>query len=381
MSKVKSGKTTVSLLLKLLQNGLRPRFEEAIKGIYNKDYSFPPFAVLVDITTRCNLGCPWCIDRYVISDREIPTERMLGLLDEFKTLDILSIVYFGGGEPLFHKEIGTVLKKTWDLDIDYALNTNGILLHKIMSLVGMSCSWTRVSWDAASSNVYKEMHLGGDFFSQILRNTENLAKIANGTVGVSFVVMNENVREINKAANLAKRIGCDFIQFKPKYTPLESNKRILNCYQADISAKIREELVLAQEQEDENFAILVTDSLKTVLDGTEINQNKVYTYCAAQQFITLINPCGVYVCPNWRGMPEKKIGDILSSSLAEIWGSDKRRKVIEELNPTKECGLNCLRHNTNVLASVLLQAERMGLDLLPLIKETLGEEISDRFFL
>jgi len=378
---MKSGKTTASLLNKLLQDELRPRFAGAVEKLYVNDYSSPPFATLVDITTKCNLNCPWCIDQYALSDKEIPTKRMLTLLEEFKDLNILSIVYFGGGEPLFHEGVKEILEKTQRLEIDYALNTNGILLHRALSVIAESCSWSRVSWDAADPVVYREMHRNMDLFGKILENTEDLAKHAKGTVGVSFVVMQANIGEIHKAAKLVKNIGCNFVQFKPRYTPLESNKRVLDYYDDETSTIVKEELVKAQEEENDNFAVLITGSLKAVLDKKPINQNKTYTYCAAQQFITLINPCGVYICPNWRGAQGKSVGNVLTNSLAKIWQSQKRREVINSLNPSKECELNCLRHDTNVLISALLRAKSMGLDLLSHIQETRGEEISDRYFL
>lgn len=381
MVNIKSGKTTDSLLSKLLQDKLRPRLKEAVNNLNQQDFSSPPFAALVDITTKCNLGCPWCIDKYSISDEKIPTERMVKLLDEFKALGILSIVYFGGGEPLVHDGAGLIFEKTQDLGIDYAINTNGILLHKVIPIISDSCNWIRVSWDAGNSEVYRNIHRNRDFFDQVVENTKNLAKCARGTVGVSFVVMESNIADISRATKIAKDIGCDFIQFKPQYTPLKSNKRIIDYYEGDLSVIITNELLKAKGNEDDSFAVLITNSLNATINKQPLDQNRSYNYCAAQQFVSLINPNGVYVCPNWRGVQEKSVGNIMNDSLANIWKSDRRKEVIKQLDPSKECGLNCLRHNANVLINGLLTAKNMGLDLLSYIKETPGEDISDRYFL
>lgn len=378
---IKSGKTTESLLAKVLQDKLRPRLKDTVNRLFQGDFSSSPFAALVDLTPSCNLDCPWCIDRFARLGKEIPTEKMLDLLDEFKEMGILSIVYFGGGEPLMHSGIEKILLKTNSLGIDYAINTNGFFLDRALSIIGKTCSWIRVSWDAGSQEAYRDIHRGKDFFDRIFKNTCDLVKIAQGTVGISFVIMKDNISEIVKATKVAKNIGCDFIQFKPEYTPLKSNKRIVSYYQDDLSVDIRQQLDLARAEETPNFSVLSTGSLMTVLDKKPLNQNKNYGYCAAQQFIPLITPHGVYVCPNWRGAKSKCVGDILNTTFKSVWNGEKRRNIIKRLNPAKECEVNCLRHNINILINSLIEAKKMNLDLLEYLKEVPGEKISDRYFI
>lgn len=380
-SNIKSGKTTESLLTKLLQDKFRPKLAKTIDRLSRDDFSSSPFAALVDLTPKCNLDCPWCIDRFARLGKEIPTEKMLSLLDEFKKMGILSIVYFGGGEPLMHSGIEKILLKTHRLGIDYAINTNGYFLDRALSVIGKTCSWTRISWDAGSQEAYRDIHRGKDFFDRILKNTGDLVKIAKGTVGISFVIMENNVSEIVKAAEVAKNIGCDFIQFKPEYTPLKSNKRFISYYPDVLSADIKRQLDLAQTEETSSFAVLATGSLRTVLDKKPLNQNKNYTYCAAQQLIPLITPHGVYVCPNWRGAKSKCTGSILHHTFKSVWNGKKRRNIIRQLNPAKECEVNCLRHHINILVNLLLDAKKTNLDLLKYIREVPGKNISDRYFI
>lgn len=340
-----------------------------------------PFAALVDLTTKCNLGCSWCIDKYVLSSKEIPEEKMKKLLGDFKKYGIRSVVYFGGGEPMMYSKINEILIKTHDLGIDYAINSNGIMLEKALKTIANTCSWIRVSLDASSREKYKKLHGGKDYFDKIIRNIKKLNKVKKGTVGTSFVVMNENFNEILESARLIKQIGCDFIQFKPRYIPTEENKRHLNNYQKSLNLKIKKELEKAKELEDSNFSVLVTGSMDTVLNNHPINQNKNYSYCAAQQLIPLITPSGVYVCPNLRGSRKGKIGDILINSFEQIWKSDKRKKVIKNINPSRDCNLACLRHQINGVMNSVIENEKMGIDLLKLIKKTRGSEISDRYFI
>jgi len=379
---LKAGKTTDSLLLKLLQDDFRPRLKKAVKELSADNHSSAPFAALVDLTTKCDLGCSWCIDKYVLSkNKEIPEKRMLELLEEFKALGVRSIVYFGGGEPMMYNKINEVLEKTHNLGIDYAINTNGIMLERASKTIAATCSWIRISLDAASEEKYKELHEGKDYFNKIVDNIKFLNKAKKGTTGTSFVVMESNVDEICKAAKLVKSIGCDFIQFKPRYIPNIKNERSLSKYIEDLNNRVKKELEKARQLEDSSFAVLVTGSMKTLLSSEPVNQRKSYTYCAAQQFVPLVTAYGVYVCPNLRGSEKGKIGDIATSSFRDIWESEQRRKIIKQINPSKDCNLACLRHQINAVMNSAIESEKMGVNLLSLVKETKGSDITDRYFI
>jgi len=383
MKKAISGKTTFSLHEKLLQADLRPRFENMLEAFSRKDYSPYPMAALLDVTTNCNLNCPYCIDRYALHGGELTTERLLNLLDEFREIGVRSIVYFGGGEPLLHPGISTVLQKTRELEIDFAVNTNGILLNKYVEMIADTSSWTRISLDASSSDTYNRVHglASGFLFDRICDSVERLCTQAKGTVGVSFVVMQENISDIYAAASRVKNLGCNFAQFKPKYDTTPEGKHLAYYSDAD-SSRITDELEQAKEIADSEFAVLTTGSLKTLLQRKDIAQGKRYTVCAAQQLVALVNPDGVYVCPNYRGVSSKRIGDIKRSSFREMWHSDRRKQVVSNLDPSRECAtFHCLRHYTNVLVNSVAYAKRQGLPIEKYLVTLADELITDRLFL
>ena len=65
--------------------------------------------------------------------------------------------------------------------------------------------------------------------------------------------------------------------------------------------------------------------------------------CCGQQ----ICPSGVYVCPYWRGKEPYRIGDAKTQSLDEIWHSDRRKSIMDQLDPVIKCDFHCLRNETN----------------------------------
>jgi len=68
------------------------------------------------------------------------------------------------------------------------------------------------------------------------------------------------------------------------------------------------------------------------------------------------------------------IGDINTHSFKEIWLSDRRKEVINNLNPSNDCNLQCLRHQINVVMDSLVRSKRMDFNILNLM-ETIEDNI------
>jgi MoaA/NifB/PqqE/SkfB family radical SAM enzyme len=261
------------------------------------------------------------------------------------------------------------------VDIDYAINTNGILLSGAAAEeIARGSKWTRISIDSGNAQQYKELHAGKDFYNKIINNAEAFNKIKIGTSGVSYIVMQDNIDGIVACTKLAKDIGCDFIQFKPIYELFFDGKRQQKVYQEELIRSVFIELEKAKELQTSDFAVLVTGSMDAVLKGKGNEQFKQYQTCYAQQLVTLINPINVFVCPNWRGSEDMGIGDINTHSFKEIWLSDRRKEVINNLNPSNDCNLQCLRHQINVVMDSLVRSKRMDFDILNLM-ETIEDNI------
>jgi organic radical activating enzyme len=50
---------------------------------------------------------------------EIPLNKMLEILENIKSIGVKAVTYSGGGEPLSHKNIQSILKKTLELKLIY----------------------------------------------------------------------------------------------------------------------------------------------------------------------------------------------------------------------------------------------------------------------
>lgn len=88
-----------------------------------------PLAVLLEITHRCPLQCPYCsnpveLDR---SGKELITEEWKKVLSELAEIGVLQ-VHFSGGEPTARKDLVELVKHASDVGLYTNLITSAVLL-------------------------------------------------------------------------------------------------------------------------------------------------------------------------------------------------------------------------------------------------------------
>ncbi|MFD1296051.1 pyrroloquinoline quinone biosynthesis protein PqqE [Lysobacter gummosus] len=90
----------------------------------------PPLAVLLELTHRCPLSCPYCSNplQLVGMREELSTEQWLRVLEQAAELGILQ-AHFSGGEPTLRKDLPELLRHA---------RTHGLYCNLITSGVGVS---------------------------------------------------------------------------------------------------------------------------------------------------------------------------------------------------------------------------------------------------
>ncbi len=165
----------------------------------------------IEPTNRCNLDCRTCMRH----GWEEPLGFMeFGLFEKIIT-DASSLperpsVFFGGfGEPLGHARIADMVALAKQAGSQVELISNGILLDEAMAdrlvAVGLDRLW--VSIDGASPQSYADVRLG-DHLPQIIANLERLnARTVKPELGISFVAMKRNIRDLAAVLELAQHLG------------------------------------------------------------------------------------------------------------------------------------------------------------------------------
>ncbi len=358
----------MQLLPKLYQSKVLEKINnDLVKGKNNA-----PFVIELDPTTVCDLACPGCISGDLLNqknplDRGFSKDKMREITENIIKSKVSAVILIGGGEPLGHPTTIELIKRLGENDVQVALTTNGTLMGRYIDVIAEYVSWTRVSMDVATDEMFKNLRptkTGKSKFNIVIENMKNLAKKKKGILGYSFLIRTKadgelenpaganigliehtNVYEIYDAAKLAKDIGCDYFELKPSYD--DFHQIVMHSEKDMHTASVQ--LEMAKKLEDQNFRVLESVMLESALRREKVgHQKKTYNKCRSAELRTLVTPSGCYVCPYFRGEHTKKIGDLRFETLDEMWNGKKRQEVMSKLNPSVDCNnLHCIRHETN----------------------------------
>ncbi|TEB14665.1 Antilisterial bacteriocin subtilosin biosynthesis protein AlbA [Pelotomaculum sp. FP] len=175
--------------------------------------------VYIEPTTLCNLNCRTCIRKTWHEPLgSMKLEVFDGLLEQLKEFKSLQTVMFGGfGEPTFHKDILYMIGKVKALGLKAEMVTNGTLLNEAMLQGmldnGLDTLW--VSFDGTSEDSFDDIRAGASFI-EVVQNLRRLKELNQQTthkikVGIAFVVMKRNIKELRKLGTLAQTVGAEMV--------------------------------------------------------------------------------------------------------------------------------------------------------------------------
>lgn len=338
-----------------------------------------PFVVELDPTAACDLACPGCISEDLVAlGNKFSDQRLLDLGREFIDCGVKAVILIGGGEPLAHRKIGEFIQMMGENDVHIGITTNGSFIDRYIEPIAAYSKWTRVSMDAATEALFGVLRpTKGSSRNKFMKITDNIRLLAGkkkGKLGYSFLVQTSadgdnvqaNIHEIYAAASLARDLGCDYFEVKPSYQFRGGVAHALVQHEAGIMQAAAEEIARLDELETPSFKILRAINLAYSLNGElEAGQPKAYTNCPSAHLRTTVTPTGVFVCPYWRGKDHMKVGDVVFQTFREVWEGKQRREVMDRLDPSKDCGFHCLRHDTNNVALQIKSDQLSGVRLAP----------------
>ncbi|MEO3812580.1 radical SAM protein [Sphaerisporangium sp. B11E5] len=340
---------------KLYQRSVFPGVADVAHGLRLPS----PLVVDLDPTTLCDLACPECISSGVLHKGQFSKDRIVRLAHELAGSPVKAVILIGGGEPLMHRAIGTIIEVLYDAGIQIGLVTNGTLIGRYLDQLSEMASWVRVSIDAATVPTYDKFRPSrrkSSVFPLIVQNMRDLAARKRGALGYSFLLMQRfdaegrvtdtNYHEVYEAGKLAKDIGCDYFELKAM---LDDDHFTVNQSPGDI-ALVEGQVTRLRELEDENFHLLGSSNWETVRQGDDPEQPKDYSTCHIAELRTTVTPNGVFVCPYHRGNPKAKLGDLDDeTTFADLWA----RADTTVVDPRHDCKFHCARHKANVEIAAL----------------------------
>jgi MoaA/NifB/PqqE/SkfB family radical SAM enzyme len=247
---------------------------------------------------------------------------------------------FYGGEPLAHESFPSILEYASNLGFQIRVVTNGFYLQsdrvKQAILRANNVVECRISLNAATEKTHTRLHRPlKPCFYNIIRAIEKIASFGV-RIGISFLLEEENHREVLKAAQISKECGCKFLELRPKtklhgegLIPLSPTARLVTLNQVEM---IRSNLT------DKDFELKVPDWYINYLKfGVYPSTAKDYPRCFVSLFRITVSPPdpGVVSLCAYRRMVNGYTSP-LEVSLME-WAQTKRIEIFNRIDPRIKC--------------------------------------------
>lgn len=294
-------------------------FEECRPHLLRKlhvpnDFHFSaPLLVWIEITRRCNLRCEHCfVEGGPARNGEMPTSRILSLLDELAEMGIFSVI-ISGGEPTIHPDFLEIVLYAHRLGFTVSIATNGMALtDRLLKQLPTDDLIISVSLDAAHGQ-------GGPGESDFDYVTRRLLDVRDRGFNTSIMTTttHDNVGELNRIIHWAidHDISLRSVPFVPSGRGA-FHRRMLNTVE-DVELAAR--FWLAEEMWER-----VRDPKLGLCTGKVFNFLLTMVFathrCMSGRGLCYITSAGdVYPCTTCSGAKVLCGGNVQMSSFAEVW--------------------------------------------------------------
>ena len=163
--------------------------------------------VLLEITERCNLGCPICFASSGDAADDPPIGSLLDTMRDLLTRGGPLNIQLSGGEPSVRDDVPRIIQEGKKMGHPFfQLNTNGIRLAEeegyaqSLSDAGLDCVF--LQFDGVTDEVYRQIR-GRDLFDIKKKAIEACQKAGIGVVLVPTLLNGVNIKEIGQILRFA----------------------------------------------------------------------------------------------------------------------------------------------------------------------------------
>lgn len=193
-----------------------------------------PYAVGIDVTSRCNLHCWSCAWHSpdspvrlqpVLSREELDWELFQNLCEQLRTLGTRKMILIGKGEPLLHRHLADMIQKGKEAGLHVRLVTNGTLVDQEWAdrFVRLGLDELQVSLWASNEIEYSQNYPGTDSgsFHKVCAGLKSVAQARKESgealpkVILHRPITKKTFRTIPHMLEIARGTGIDAISFSP----------------------------------------------------------------------------------------------------------------------------------------------------------------------
>ena len=313
---------------------------------------FPPFEVEIQMSSKCNLNCAWCIGKEIQDSclvlklpdfhNEITMRNIINGILDF-TIDGLKIeiVRFSGllGEPLLHKETLNAIKCLNGEGRAVGLFTNGTLMNEKTWDILANTYYVNISLDAGPHTYntlkYRNKKVYKNNFQQVIDNIKGLDRVrkqigSNVELGIGYIVVPENYCEIYKTARLVKEAGADSIRFKFDI----GGNMDFNNKKSSLDEAFEWLEKTKKDFQSNDFSVTLVHSRNDVETEAYKKWKKKWKDtndgCNYHNFFATIGSNGeMYLCDHNTMPGAVSFGSAINMPFKDIWFSDRRSYLVQ----------------------------------------------------
>ena len=298
-------------------------YNEAVQ-LRNGKICNPRMAIIYPVY-GCNLTCEGCLcNRYNDDITYMPAELFEKLCNDLNSMNVKSIEFCGGGEPLLHPNIDEIISIV-PKNMSLGMMSNGSLLNEnLMQLIVERFKYVRLSiyeenCSIAIENLQKMLTYKKSCFSDI-------------KIGAKFLASKKNQDFIIDALN-------NFSNLPPDLISIKCERNSLN----ELSSKEMDDLY-------EQLKEFKYPNMSFELKKTHLNEK-----CWLSPIHTLIDAKGdVYLCCYYMDREDQhRIGNVNYNSFEKIWQSEDHKNKLKNIDKDKCNVYDCRWHRYNVELSNL----------------------------
>lgn len=309
--------------------------------------------------SQCNHACPMCTAGYKgFTGAVMDTGVFFKLVSDLKAMDVKSVTLTGGSEPTLHPDIEQII--AYPDAPEMGLITNGSVITERLALtIVCFLKWVRVSLDAAGPAQFQRTHgKSATEFEEVIEGIKLLVAAKrhcreSATVGVAFLTYPSDpcIDEIVPAAELAIKLGADYIQYRPMLRQPGGTELHYPGTRLDRQKEVIAAIAEAKKLSTPRTRVVCSDAKYEILESGNIPH---YSECHFVHFTPAIAASGnVTLCCHHMEHEDFIIGNVNKASFPEIWESHRKKSIINNL-PLEECPLLCRGNGFNeVLESVI----------------------------
>jgi radical SAM protein with 4Fe4S-binding SPASM domain len=288
-----------------------------------------PNTIHFELTERCNLRCIHCLYPKISND-ELSTEEIYGILLQLKEIGVFNLA-LSGGEIFVRKDIQKILDFLLEHRFLLAIYTNGTLLTRslIEKIAALNPTSVEISVYGATPEIHDRITTVPGSFQKTISTIQAFNDCGVNVIFKGFL-LRDNFHQRWEMIALAHKIGVLYV-FDFNLIPM------VNGEKSNIWSGLTIEQIRKMYHEVAEDGLILRNNVALKSRESQLPQGgKVI--CNPGVINGCIGPNGeVFPCPVLR----KPMGNLREKSLEDIWKTDKiddiRYMKLEDLDSCPDC--------------------------------------------